>query len=60
MQNTIKSINFKTSINLPENMTLTALAVDVKRTWPVLVLPLRLEIKDLDFILCSATSCHMT
>lgn len=32
IQNTIKLINFKNSVNLPENMTLTALAVDVKIT----------------------------
>lgn len=31
-QNTSQLINFKNSVNLPENITLAALAVNVKRT----------------------------
>lgn len=55
MQNTVKLINLKTSVNLPEKRTLTVLAVDGKRTQPVLVLPFGLHL-----IVCSVTSCHNT
>lgn len=60
MQNTIRLMNFNNSGNLPENMTLTAPAANVKRTLPVLGLPVGLERRDVGFVVSSATNSHRT